>query len=328
MTKLLLALAFTGCATSSPQDPIDDVPYPACIGDTEQCLDAMPVGGLTMPLYRNVSLTAPNSAITQAVIVVHGASRDANNFFYSMMTAAEQDGVDGTTAVIAPHFECDADSPPAGDMYWACSDRDWAHGYADESGAQISSYAVIDQLVTALADKAVFPALTRVVITGLSAGGQLTERYATTTQIDPLAGVAISYAVLSPSSYAWLDATRPGVNAGCADYNDYSYGLDNRSGYVAVPDHDTAVGQLISRDVAYMVGSEDTLANAAGTDLDTSCQANTQGIDRVERATNFFQSITETYGATQTLTVVPGCMHSRACMYFSPEVRTRVLGSL
>ena len=138
--------------------------------------------------------------------------------------------------------------------------------------------------------------------------------------------MGIQYVVLSPSSYVYLDSSRPDSTADCNDYDSYPYGLENRTGYVAVPSTPTIQQQYVSRAVSYMVGSEDTLANAAGTNLDTSCEANAQGVDRVARANNFWNEIHTTYAASHTLTIVPGCMHSRACMYYSPQVRVALFG--
>jgi pimeloyl-ACP methyl ester carboxylesterase len=338
LAPVLLAL-LAACGGS----PTDDAVYPACSEAAQQCLDSLPVGqDLALPFYRNFSLTAPNPAITQAVIVVHGLGRDANNYFYTMATAVDQAGLGGTTLVVAPHFQCGDDQPPSGQVYWQCSGPNWAHGFRDANGAPtpIYSYAVMDQLVTALADKTTFPNLTQVTVTGLSAGGQFTQRYAATNPIDPVTGIALRYLVLSPSSYVYLDATRPALGAtcsvdggcdapfaplsneaGCSDYDSYYYGLENRSGYVAVPSATQVQTQFVARKVAYMVGDEDTLANAAGTHMDTSCEANAQGVDRLARALAFWNEVTQVYQAPHTLTVVPGCMHSRTCMYFSPEVR-------
>jgi hypothetical protein len=69
------------------------------------------------------------------------------------------------------------------------------------------------------------------------------------------------------------------------------------------------------------VGSEDTLANAAGTDMDTSCEAEAQGIDRLARAITFWNRVKAAYGAEHPLFVVPGCMHSTTCMNYSPTLR-------
>jgi hypothetical protein len=155
----------------------------------------------------------------------------------------------------------------------------------------------------------------------MGAGGQFVDRYAATTGIDPMPGIAISYAPVAPASYMWLDAERAGNVAGCTAYNAYPYGLDDRTGYVATPDEPTILDRLTTRDVTYFVGTEDTLANSAGTDLDTSCEANAQGVDRLARAINFDNSIAAA-GATQPLSTVAGCDHSRACMYASFPLST------
>jgi poly(3-hydroxybutyrate) depolymerase len=318
--------------------------YPACSAAAEECVDRLDVGsGLSLPFYRNFSLTATNAAITQAVIVVHGSNRDADDFYHTVETASEQAGADGATLVVAPHFECPDDSPPSGDVYWQCSGDDWSHGYADASGAAtpVYSYAVIDQMVSLLANKATLPNLTRITVTGLSAGGQLTQRYAATNEIDPVAGVAMQYLVLSPSSYVYLDANRLAGGASCSaeggctgpftpywdasscsDYDQYYYGLEGRTGYVAVPSASALQAHYVARDVTLSVGAEDTLANAAGTDLDTSCGADAQGVDRVARALTFWNRARAQYHATHPLVIVPGCMHSETCMYYSPELRS------
>jgi hypothetical protein len=318
----LLVLALAAC-NSGGDAPAVNASYPACTTDAQQCLDSFAVSGHAMPIYRNVSLAAPNAAITHAVIVVHASRRDASNYFYSAMTAAEQAGADGTTAVIAPHFECGKDHPPAGQLVWQCSGDDWSHGYGDTTW-NVSSYAVIDAIVQQLANKALFPNLTRVVVTGMGSGGQLAQRYAATNQIDPLSGIAISYAVVSPSSYVWLDSTRPQTTAGCSGYDDYYYGLQHRTGYVAIPSAEQIADELVARDVTYLVGSEDTLASQGTSGLDTSCGANAQGVDRLSRAQAFVSTV-QSRGAARTLTIVPGCTSSRDCMFYSPELRSLVL---
>jgi hypothetical protein len=283
----------------------------------------------------------PNPAFQQAIVAIPGSDRNANDIFYDLVTAATQEGYDQQTIILSLHFECPDDSPAKGDAYWNCGGADWAHGYADISGAKppLSLYAVMDKVVTMLADKSTFPNLTTVFVTGLSAGGQFTQRYAAFNGIDPVTGVHMQYVVLSPSSYVYLDANRLQLGAtclssggcsgpfvvpssdGCTGYDNYWYGLEERSGYVGLPGAMQVTGQYVSRAVQYYVGSEDTLANAAGTGLDTSCEANTQGIDRVARAVNAWNCFHIRFGATHPLTIVPGCMHSSSCMYWSPELR-------
>ncbi len=315
MKRYFLLALLAACAHND--DPADEPTYPSCSSASEQCLDAMSVGAQSMPFYRNFSLTTANPNVTRAVIIVHASNRNANDYFSDAMAQAQQAGVDGSTIVIAPHFECGDDNPAANQLSWACSGQDWSHGYADKV-AGVSSYAIVDDFVTSLADKAMFPNLTRVVITGLGSGGQLVQRYAATNQIDPASGIAISYAPISASSYVWPDATRPSPPANCTGFDDYFYGLQNRSGYVGLVTSDAMVANMMGRDIQLFVGSEDVLANA-GNGMDESCGANAQGIDRLSRA-NAYAAAT-----ASSLTVVPGCGDDRECMLYAPELRSAVL---
>jgi hypothetical protein len=315
MKRYFLLAALAACAHND--DPSDQPSYPSCNGASEQCLDAIFIGAQSMPFYRNFALTTANPNVTSAVIIVHASGRNASAYFSDAMAQAQQAGVDGSTLVIAPHFECDDDNPPANQLYWACSGQDWSHGFADKD-AGISSYAIVDDFVTSLANKAMFPNLTHLVITGLGSGGQLVQRYAATNQLDPVSGLAISYAPISASSYVWPDSTRPASTANCTGYDDYFYGLQNRSGYVGLVTADAIVANMMSRDVELFVGSEDILANA-GNGMDESCGANAQGIDRLSRA-NAYSTAT-----ANPLTIVPGCGDDRECMLYAPELRAAVL---
>ena len=339
---LLLAAVFSASACGGTV--VTNLSYPACSAGAgaEECVDRLPVAsGLSMPFYRNLSLTAPNPAVTQGIIVVQGSGRQAGGGdYYTVETASEQEGRSETTLVIAPHFECSDDSPPSGDLTWSCESGTWAHGLADTSGA-VSSFSVIDLFVSRLADKATFPNLTRVVVTGMGAGGQLAQRYAATNQIDPVAGTSLSYVVVAPSSYAYLDAERLPAGATCSEqgactapfapfagasscpgFDQYAYGLEGRGGYVGLPSAADVATRYAARDVSITVGAEDILATSAGTGLDTSCEANAQGVDRLARAVTFWNRVhAAAYGADHGLFVVPGCMHSLSCMIYSPELR-------
>lgn len=343
MIGLTLA-ASAGCGGSTTPP---DAYYPPCSAASEQCLDHLQLApGLGLPFYRNFALTTANPAITEAVIVIHGLSRDAGHYFQTLQGAAAQAGIDEQTLIVAPHFQCDGDPIASGDARWLCDGAEnWAHGGRDESdsAAAVYSFGALDRLVAAAADRSRFPNLQRIVVTGLSAGGQMTQRYAALNAIDPGVGVPVEYVVLSPSSYLYFDDDRLADGAtcqasggcsgaftpfwgasSCPDYDDYPYGLDARSGYVAQPAAPQALAQYLARDVRYFVGSEDTLANAAGTNLDTSCSANAQGVDRVARAIEYWNELRMQYQSQQPLVVVPGCEHSRPCMYESLEVRAAV----
>ena len=59
-------------------------------------------------VYRTYALDAPNPQITRALIVVHGAGRDADNYFRTALAAAFLGGALEDTIVIAPRLASSA----------------------------------------------------------------------------------------------------------------------------------------------------------------------------------------------------------------------------
>src|SRR6516164_7475494 len=55
-------------------------------------------------VYRTYALDVPNPQITRALVVIHGAGRDADNYFRTALAAAFLDGALEDTIVIAPRF--------------------------------------------------------------------------------------------------------------------------------------------------------------------------------------------------------------------------------
>ena len=58
-------------------------------------------------------------------------------------------------------------------------------------------------------NKKTFPNLSKIVVAGHSAGGQVVTRYEMTNKIHNTPGVTITYVVANPSSSAWPVAVRP-----------------------------------------------------------------------------------------------------------------------
>jgi len=291
----------------------------------------------TVPYFRNRSVLVGNTAVTTAIVVIHGANLEADFSYENMVSVAESAGTLDQTLIVAPYFQvaagvdCDnaTADPSPGDLVWSCGG--WKDG-AEASNGQVTSYDVVDQLVEAIATPGRFPNLERIVVTGHSAGGQFTTRYAALTHT-PSAG-RLRYVVANPSSYLYLDEARavdspcsaggcfasPYVdNASCSAYDQFPYGLENPYGYAVGTASPAAT--LVSRDVIFLAGDLDVLANAAGTDMDTSCSANAQGIDRRTRAINYWQYLRTLYGSTAPLSIVAGCKHSERCMFGSSEAK-------
>src|SRR5271168_1072004 len=98
-----------------------------CINANPSCTEWVSLG--TAParslIYRTFSLETRNEAITRALIVVHGAGRDADNYFRSTLAAAFLAGALDNTVVIAPRMASSAagckDPLATNEVSWNCN---------------------------------------------------------------------------------------------------------------------------------------------------------------------------------------------------------------
>jgi hypothetical protein len=355
----------TGVARHWPPSSALGSNGPACVVADESCKESFTVGGFSFWYFRSYSLKSPNAAIQRAVIVVHGLQRNAPDYFQAVVTALRNDQ-DPTLLVIAPHFKgfvrnsptC-ADPIADGELHWSCEGQQsinrWDDGgQARDTGSDVVySFSMIDRLMEILNDKALFPNLATITMTGHSDGGQLTQRYAAGNLMDGAVHAAIRYVIANPGSYMYLNNLRLLKDATCLEdgtctadftpdwdpdfecvdaYNTYKYGLEARDfGYMnsaqsGFSDEELR-NRLISRDVAYLLGEQDQQANAQ---FDASCPANAQGRHlsddgsglvggRRERGIIFWNYVSQ-LGARHTLTIVPACGHDEFCMYSSDEM--------
>lgn len=279
---------------------------------------------LTIPVYVSQPLSSPDVRVTRAVIAIHGISRNADGYWN--YAAAGLKGVSGTL-LIAPKFTTASDSPTETQLYWASSG--WSRGNLSESGDRpwrISSYGVVDEMVARL--RARFVNLRSVVIVGHSAGGQLTQRYASASD-DP----SLRFVVMNPGSYLYLSSERPDGAGGFAvpepapaAYDNYKYGLQNLGGtpYMAAIGASTLRSRYEAAHVRYLLGALDT--DPDDPHLDVRAPAMLQGAHRLERGQLFFSYLGSTFGASvyerHVMTVVPGVGHSAKGMFGSAAART------
>jgi len=234
----------------------------------------------------------------------------------------------------------------ANEANWICQVQrpdTWRSGGPEVGNEKLTSFDFVDEMILRLAQKEVFPHLQKIVVAGHSAGGQFVNRYEMSNQVHDSAGVPISYVVANPSSYAYIDALRPTASAfqgnvavsapgftpstsvvppssfvpfsdahNCTTYNDWPFGLKNRSGYAARVSEDQLRKQLVNRPVTYLLGEADVLPLGV---FDTSCPAMAQGSTRLARGLAFGKYAKETRGAQHATVVVPFCGHSARCMF-------------
>lgn len=324
VTFALLACG-DGESPTSFQEATDPQP---CLFADERCWERVPLGGgLYLPIYRSFPFLEGNPQVDRAIIVVHGTLRNAGTYFETMIWVTQREGVLPTTLVIAPHFQTAADGAGADEPIW--TSNGWKRGdqsngtSADPDG--ISSYEAVDRLLAYLGFPSRFPSLEKVVVTGHSAGGQYTHRFAAGSQMeDSLTHLHFRYVVANPSTYLYLGPERAGEQGGwqlpdrtrCPDYNQWHLGLEEVNPYIAAQELDETQSQLIRRNVLYLVGEKDV-----GTDmLDMSCGAMLQGRNRFLRGLTLFDFMEYFYPQHQgRIVVVPGVAHSSSGIYLSNE---------
>jgi pimeloyl-ACP methyl ester carboxylesterase len=323
-------------------------PVAPCTTATTACEQWITLGGgpARSMVYSSFALDKPNAAITRALIMVHGANRNADHYFETATSAAFLAGALENTVVIAPRLIAAPDKPEANEVLWPNRGDTWRSGGMSPSHPMLSSFDFMDEIVRTLANKKVFPNLKNIVVAGHSAGGQFATRYEMTNKVhDAITalGINITYVVANPSSYAWPASVRP-LPTGDADpatadkealgpdgeklHTQFTYGpfdaakaanfdrwpsgLGNRAGYTAQMTDDQLRKQLASRPTTYLLGQVDVLPLGG---FDSSPSAMAQGPTRRARGEAFVKYITETLGAKPTAIIVPECGHNDRCIF-------------
>lgn len=301
----------------------------------------VPAGHAEFPLYLSADWNVPNPQVTRAIIVIHGKLRNANVYFHTAERARDAAGASAnSTLLIAPQFlatlDTQAHTEPADLLRW--NDNAWMGGEAAQAPLPISSYTVLDTIVSRLAERKLFPNLRHVVFAGHSGGAQVVQRYAVATRetgVLASEGIDVRYVVASPSSYAYFDAERPnaaGVAAPfdasqCPGFDQWKYGMANRPPYLSDRTPAQLEAAYVGRRVDYLVGGNDDNPQQAA--LDRSCPAEAQGPQRVARAQAYYRYLQARHpeGLNQTFHVVPGVGHNGARMLTSTCALAAMFGT-
>lgn len=341
-TFLFGALLIAAPATASAQ---------ACTTPTTPCERWITYanGPARSMVYGSYPLDKPNTAITRALVMIHGAGRNPDHYFETAMGAAFLAGAVENTIVLAPAFIAGRDTAHLNEVVWGEGANNWRSGGAAQTNPELTSFDFLDALVRRLADKKTFPNLTKIVIAGHSAGGQVVTRYEMTNKVHDTPGVAIWYVVANPSSYAWPVAERPlpTGNANPVDaykealgrdgekvngdftfgpfdaskaprYNRWPSGLDSLTGYAKDMTADQLRKNLVERPTTYLVGQVDVLPLGG---FDSSPNAMAQGPTRRARGEAFFKYVTDVMGARHSRAmVVSECGHNDRCIFTTNAV--------
>jgi pimeloyl-ACP methyl ester carboxylesterase len=278
----------------------------------------------TVGLSKDWKQPQPNTR--RAVIIIHGQLRNAQTYLRSAERAAYRSGYRSTTLLIAPQFLNQKDivkhQLPDNILRWHAND--WMEGDASVGPVPVSSFTVIDEILSKLSDRRLFPGLREVIVAGHSGGGQVVQRYVLVGKGGAdleKAGIKLRYVIANPSSYGYFSAQRPETvdPKVCPAFDNWKYGMNKLPAYASKQTADQIEKTYVSREVTYLLGQLDIDPNHPA--LDKSCAAEAQGAYRLIRGRNFFNYLQQRHpeGLKQQLVEVPGVGHDGDLMFTSPE---------
>jgi pimeloyl-ACP methyl ester carboxylesterase len=277
-----------------------------------------------LPLYSNASWDTPQPEATRAVLIIHGAKRNAVDYFASGQRALAAAGSGAEhTVLLVPQFLIEQDVQARGlgvdVMRW--KEADWTGGLPATGPIHLSSFAVVDAILSHLADPKAYPKLKEVVIAGHSGGAQFVQRYAVVGNgVGALEArkVAVRYVVANPSSYLYFSSDRPVSNTeACPSLDRWKYGLEGDVPPYVTMAPDALERRYAQRDVIYLLGTADVDPRHPA--LDTSCAGEAQGPFRYARGTYYFRMLQAREGANlkHRLLEVDGVAHDGDRMFTS-----------
>jgi pimeloyl-ACP methyl ester carboxylesterase len=283
----------------------------------------------TLDYWSNGKIGTVNRAVRRVVVILHGDSRNAEDYGRYTVSAAKAARVASSTMVVAPLFVADVDHPRSNQLYW--TEDSWKRGGQSETAGRawtMSSFRVMGAVLAAL--RSDYPRA-RVVLAGHSAGGQFVQRYAGSNA----AHVANRYVPMNPGSYAYLNGRRwskgklrmlkPREVKACPHYNTYRYGLKGRPTTVFSTRRATVISRYLASRVTYLLGEADTVRDST---MDTSCEANWEGKNRFQRGTRFFRALKAMAGSARHhhLVTVPRVAHEGSKMIESRKAVRPLFG--
>lgn len=289
--------------------------------------------------YSNYDLLREDAiwgTMTSAVIVVHGANRNGNEYFNWMTNAVLALDKSNETVIVAPQFQLQDDVGSNEQMlYW--SSQGWRRGFQslNIAATKYSTFDVVDSMVALLADPVRFPNMRHIVITGHSAGAQFTNLYAAASPMeDSLADIEVQYLVANSQYFFYPGPERwdPGagqfaVPSGCADYQTWPYGTEQAPDYAARFSAQDLRERFVSRRLTFLLGTLDLLTS--GTLNTRDCEATLLGDNRFDRGEKIVDYVNAFFPDNNHQKVlVDNVGHDAARMYNSPNGLVTLEGML
>jgi pimeloyl-ACP methyl ester carboxylesterase len=294
----------------------------------------------------NVNIST--AAVDMVLFIVHGAGRNADDYFCSLTAADQRQKRHSNVLLIAPRFPVasdDRDLYPDNPLLWQDDQASgpWRYGanaVSPLTHTKVSSYECLDRMVRHVKTN-IFPK--RIVVAGHSSGGQFVQRWSLLTrEWDNTGTVLMRGVVANPSSYAYLSPQRwihgrwqiPSTNDNCSGYNRWEWGLDPGGDFVVpyvrsvlrtLGRENLLIKRFAQRELVYLAGSLD-VCNVPGQNsssgwcfshgLETSCQDMMQGSNRWQRHHHYLASL-DTLNVPYHRFTIPGVGHDHSLMFNS-----------
>ena len=289
----------------------NDIEYP-CLTPNSDCKNNIKIGEGTFEFFSSFHIDSL-SEVQGAIITFHGNNRNADDYFEKMASIIIGLGLTDDILIIAPKFATLYERSSDSDWYWNTTSWKWGMpSYNSPLGENISSFAIIDTILTKISDESLFPQLENVLITGHSSGAAFTHMFSYTKSENSFNGLNIKFAVVNNQYFVHPDDTRiqqdgsVSVLQSCNNYNDWPYGLNNLNPYMQIIGASLAKNNFFSNVVDYFVGENDT-----DTSLDSGCHYDILGSSRLEKNLNFntYMDVISPNNSHQ-ITIIPNLGHT------------------